>query len=167
MIVLSNKEKHFIGEQFTPNIETIAFALSHINRYTGHVGQYSVAQHCVLVAKQLPDELKLAGLLHDAPEAYIGDVSAPLKKHLPEYKIIEEFYHSVIDDHFGVVTEQPAIKEVDVRMLITEAKSFGILTEEWPKAEPYKFEVVPLPPELAYIEFMEMFHNLTDHKYGR
>ncbi len=163
MIILSNKEKHQIGQPFTPNIETIAFALSHINRYTGHVGQYSVAQHCVLVAQQLPDHLKLAGLLHDAPEAYIGDVSAPLKKWLPDYQQIENFYHAVIDDHFKVETENPDIKIVDVRMLITEAKSFGILTEDFPQqVEPYKFDVTPLPPELAYVEFMEMFHELME-----
>lgn len=162
LIILSNKEKHVIGKPFTPNIETIGYALAHINRYTGHVGTYSVAQHCVHVAEKLPDHLKLAGLLHDAPEAYIGDVSAPLKRVIADaYKPIEKFYHAVIDEHFGVKTESDVIKEVDLRMLITEAKSFGILTEEFPDYEPYKFEVTPWASEIAYWHFMRMFNELT------
>lgn len=62
----------------------IANALSHINRFTGHTfGRYSVAQHCCLGA----DYLKLTGhsaltalgfLLHDAHEAYLGDIATPI-----------------------------------------------------------------------------------------
>ena len=164
MIILSNKEKHFIGKPFTPNIETIAFALSHINRYTGHVGTYSVAQHSVIVAQRLPDSLKLSGLLHDAPEAYIGDVSAPLKRHLPDYKKIEAFYHKIIDDYFMVNTEHRLIKEADVRVLITEARSFGILTDDFPNVAPYNFDITPVPPEVAYKDFMAMYRELTKDK---
>lgn len=54
-------------------------------RYGGGVRRfYSVAEHAVLVADLLvwqdkPDEIVAAGLLHDAAEAYVGDVIAPLK----------------------------------------------------------------------------------------
>lgn len=91
MIILNDGTPHEIGKDFVPNIETIAHALAYINRYTGHVGQYSVAQHCVLIAMQLPQELKLAGLLHDAPEAYIGDVSAPLNATFQTIKSLRLF----------------------------------------------------------------------------
>lgn len=158
MIVLANGEKHYIGKPFTPNIKTIAKALSNINRYTGHVGQYSVAQHCVLVARQLPDELKLSGLLHDAPEAYIGDIASPLKQHLKSvYRPLEDFYHGVIDSHFGVTTEHYMVGEVDKRMLITEASSFGILCDGWPDYEPYDFTIQRWDAETAEFEFLYLF----------
>jgi hypothetical protein len=58
-------------------IEHIAAALSGINRFTG-LG-FSDAQHCVMVSRMVPEALAQWGLLHDASEAYLGDVSGPLK----------------------------------------------------------------------------------------
>jgi hypothetical protein len=162
-IQLSNGEKHVLGEVFVPDIESIAFALSHINRFTGHAGAYSVAQHSVLVAQQLPPELKLAGLLHDASEAYLTDVSSPLKAMLPEYKKIETKYHSIIDKHFNVDTCNPLIKEVDKRVLVTEAKSFGFgrVLDAHPNVAAYDFVIERLPAYKAYEAFIDMFIDLT------
>ncbi|EGQ7740942.1 hypothetical protein CS268_RS23380 [Vibrio parahaemolyticus] len=162
MIILNNGDLHRFLEPFDADIDVIAFALSNINRYTGHVGQYSVAQHCVLVSEQLPDELKLSGLLHDATEAYIGDVSKPLKALLPEYRKIEAWYHEQIDTLFDVVTEHPEIKEADLRMLITEASAFGLPLDEFPNALPYNIEFEPWPPEVARLKFLECFNRYFD-----
>lgn len=162
MIILNNGDLHRFLEPFDADIDVIAFALSNINRYTGHVGQYSVAQHCVLVSEQLPDELKLSGLLHDATEAYIGDVSKPLKALLPEYRKIEAWYHEQIDTLFDVVTEHPEIKEADLRMLITEASAFDLPLDEFPDALPYNIEFEPWPAEVARLKFLECFNRYFD-----
>lgn len=69
--------------------EDIAHALSRLNRFSGHThGEpYSVAHHSMLVADLLaswgaPPEVVREGLLHDAPEAYYGDVTSPVKRAL-------------------------------------------------------------------------------------
>ncbi len=72
------------------NIPTIAHALAQINRYTGHaVRPNSVAEHSLLAVEIAERDLGvrnpsalLAVLLHDAHEAFVGDVSTPLKDHM-------------------------------------------------------------------------------------
>ena len=162
MIVLHDGTEHEFGKDFTPSIETIAFALSNINRFTGHVGQYSVAQHCVMIAEKLPTEHKLSGLLHDAPEAYLGDVSAPLKRLLPHYRDIEQYYHSVIDQCFNVETQHPAVKEFDLSMLVAEAARFGLPLEHFPKKAPlYTNQFSTWPAWMAEKRFLAMYQKLT------
>lgn len=58
----------------------IAESLAKICRWNGHtIAFYSVAQHCCLVADTLPPWQRLHGLLHDAHEAVLGDVTTPVK----------------------------------------------------------------------------------------
>jgi hypothetical protein len=74
------------------DLEDIAHNLSMICRFVGGVRSfYSVAEHSLNVSAlcEAKGEDPLWGLFHDAPEAYIGDVSSPLKALLPEYKRIE------------------------------------------------------------------------------
>jgi len=64
----------------------VAEGLGKLARFAGHTqaAPYSVAQHCCHVASLLPPDLRLYGLLHDAPEAVIGmDWPAPLKRSAP------------------------------------------------------------------------------------
>ena len=62
------------------DIRDIASALAKLCRFTGATASfYSVAQHSVVVARFLPDRLKPYGLLHDAHEAYLGDIATPVK----------------------------------------------------------------------------------------
>lgn len=75
-------------------IEDIAHALSRQCRYNGHVGYFlSVARHSIWVSTLLIEQghpdLALTGLLHDAAEAYLGDLVRPLKMN-PELKVFRE-----------------------------------------------------------------------------
>ena len=76
------------------NILDIAHALSMCTRYNGHASKfYSVAEHSVMVANIMEtfgtgDPLE--GLMHDATEAYLSDVPAPFKKHLPDWQKFDE-----------------------------------------------------------------------------
>lgn len=108
------------------HIEDIARALSRICRFGGHSSAfYSVAQHSVLVAYFLPHNVRAQGLLHDASEAYLGDVIKPLKVLLePNYRLIEEKFEQVIYKRFGIYnavqSKKDFIKAVDISMLQME-----------------------------------------------
>lgn len=85
-------------------IEDIAHSLARVNRFNGHhkFQNYSVAQHSVYVSS-LCDYYPLAGLLHDASEAYIQDVISPLKFLLREvYLPLEEKLMRVIFSKFKI-----------------------------------------------------------------
>jgi hypothetical protein len=60
----------------------VIYHLAHANRFAGAAGGYSVAQHSVIVGRLLPPSLKPYGLLHDAEEFAIGDVTQPTSQAL-------------------------------------------------------------------------------------
>jgi uncharacterized protein len=79
---LSGKQYHLLEpDPAVINIKDIARALAYTCRYVGHCTRfYSVAEHCIHLCNFAPPEQKLLALLHDAHEAYCGDVSSPLKR---------------------------------------------------------------------------------------
>jgi len=110
-------------------IEDIANALSHICRFGGHCNEfYSVAQHCVDVSyrmKDAPKELVLAALLHDASEAYLGDIIKPLKYSsvFVDYKVLEHKFETVLAKKFGCTSlSDPLIKVADINALLDETQ---------------------------------------------
>jgi hypothetical protein len=115
-------------DQFT--LGDIAGALSKICRFGGQCEEfYSVAEHSVHCANQaaadgLPLDTQLAVLLHDAAEAFVGDVVKPLKIMLAEYPAIEERVEAAIAEKFLVDfrREKTSIREIDHAMLIAERR---------------------------------------------
>lgn len=149
----------------TINIMDISHSLSLINRYAGHsIFPYSVAQHSVLASFLAPKELKLETLLHDAHEAYVGDVPTTLKRLIPDYQVIEDRMESVVRAKFGLAPPpmNPEVKKIDTVMLVTEAQKFGF--SWWPLYGVEPDSGTPIEPwtwRYARNAFRERFHYLA------
>ncbi len=121
----------------------IAEALSKINRFCGNtIFPYSVAQHSVCVSGMLDGTgLELEGLLHDAVEAYTGDLTSPCKAALRAIAVTNGASHDVIKD-----LEEP-IQEVI-------AQVFGL-------RHPIPLEVQRADHELLALERRWVLHPST------
>ena len=104
------------------DVYDIAHALSNLCRFGGHIRSfYSVAQHSVYVSLVVPQEHALAGLMHDATEAYCVDMPRPIKQHLPAYEAIEERLWLSIAERFRLPVElPPCVKDADNAVLLAE-----------------------------------------------
>lgn len=168
----------FTGRQFYPmdprpedvDVVDIAHALSMQCRYNGHVREFmSVAEHCVLVSRLVPAEHALWGLLHDATEAYVGDMVRPLKLHMPEYRAVEDRVMLAIAQKFGIDPEMPTgVKSADTRILLDErAALLGEPAGEWQiDGEPFGVEIPAWDPAAAEQEYLLRFAELTEDPAG-
>lgn len=134
------------------NIEDIAHALAGINRFNGHTRRpYSVAQHSVLVSRiveHFNPELAWWGLMHDAAEAYLGDIAAPIKRLVPDIKDLEIKLECVIAAKFNrncAWFERPLIKDADIYALAIEQRDLMPATDWWAP--------LALPPELPASQY--------------
>lgn len=150
-------------------IHDIAHALSHTCRFGGLTRSfYSVVQHSVLVSYLVPECDQFAALMHDAAEAYVGDVPTPLKQLLPEFKIIEKRIETSLFEKFGLYDGMPvSVKKADLIMLVTEQRDLMNAKnddEEWgviadiPHAP---FRIKPQSPEQARKSFLDRFNQLS------
>lgn len=95
-------------------LEDFAHGLARVSRFTGHTShRYSVASHSLMVADLLPSRAHGGGLMHDAIEAVLGDVSSPLKSLLPEYQALQTRWENAMAERWGVVLRSPEIKAAD------------------------------------------------------
>ncbi len=125
--ILTHTGKRF--DLFEPDVDMIdprdiAHSLAHLCRFNGHTREfYSVAQHSCLVADLVPAEHKLAALLHDATEAYLGDMTRPLKEWMPYYRGFEDVIWGRICERFGLEIGLPAsVHQADLIALTTERR---------------------------------------------
>lgn len=134
------------GSDFT--LQDIAHGLARVCRFAGQSNRfYSVAEHSVHVARLVPVENARAALLHDASEAFIGDVTRPLKALLPDYRAIEQRVECAIFERFlegspyvaSGSDVQMAIKAADIAMCVVEAR------ELMPSAPGY-WSSIPVDP---------------------
>lgn len=162
----TGKQFHFLDpsdEQI--DIRDIAHSLAFTCRYTGHSRRfYSVAEHSVLVSYLAVDPL--AGLLHDASEAYITDIASPIKPHLANYKELEDKIMDKIAAKFGFdYPLDPDIKDCDSTQLKTEAKhllrSGGYpWAHLYPTRRPHGITPNCWSPEEAERKFLERFEEV-------
>jgi 5'-deoxynucleotidase YfbR-like HD superfamily hydrolase len=111
-------------------IEDIAHALSFLCRANGHFKSfYSVGQHCLNCAREAAARgyslrVQLGCLLHDGSEAYVSDITRPVKQVLPMYLQIEEPLQAAIWEKWLVppLTQEETrqVFEIDDDMLLHE-----------------------------------------------
>lgn len=157
----------------TINITDIAHALSQINRFGGHTRRfYSVAQHCVLASQVAPLKYRLQTLLHDAAEAYLGDMVQPLKSMAGQgsYRDIVDVMQARIFHRFGLGILQSdechaCIRHADLTMLATErrdlmppdAHRWAVLDGIAPRVA----TINPVGPQAAEAIFLHRYKELT------
>lgn len=178
------------------NIKDIAWALSRIARFNGHTIQkipYNVAQHSISVAQEIKlmigikkdtvgininttdRRMIILGLLHDASEAYTGDISGPMKK-IPEFravcKPIEERVQLAIYKKFEIEPPTPEeehiIKSAD--LLAQKIEAYNFMTSRgasWAYSNMPEVDVLTLqefenPKEsvLVYKDFLNYYNGL-------
>lgn len=129
-------------------VEDIAHALSRIARFNGHTHSepYSVAHHSMLVADLLaswgaPPAIVREGLLHDAAEAYYGDIVSPLKRamvagicrEVSDFEIVAERVDLVVRKTLGLpLLQSQLVKRADLVALAIERRDlFGSCERDW------------------------------------
>lgn len=164
----------FSGNRFYPlepridrvAIEDIAHGLAYQCRFNGQTREfYSVAQHSLVVASLVPPHLRLAALLHDGAEAYLGDMVKPLKVLLPAFAAIEDQVSAIIAAAFDIdFSNYEPIKRADLIALATEKRDLmPHSVERWA----YLDDIRPLPERISTMspgdakqEFLREFARL-------
>lgn len=151
------------ASQFT--IDDVAHGLANICRYSGQCNRfYSVAEHSLLVS-EVAEGFEYEALLHDAAEAFLGDITRPLKQMLPEYKKIEAEVENAIFSRFGIEGKiPPEVKRADLRVLAAEQQQIMPCdTDSWLKNQdirPAPVTICHLSPDQAKQAWLERFHSL-------
>jgi 5'-deoxynucleotidase YfbR-like HD superfamily hydrolase len=164
----------------------IVVGLVNASRYRGQtMFFYSVLTHCILVSraveklalergwsKEDAQEAALEGLMHDASEAYLGDVARPLKrsKEMRGYCKVEALWEDVIRTRFRIRSSPESaklVKECDNRVVLDEIHTFMRDPDMWKRngryldLKPLGVEVPNWTKEQTMNEFYKRFDEVT------
>lgn len=163
--------RSFILQAPTPesiDIQDIAQGLSLQCRFAGQIGTfYSVAQHSVFCSYMCDPGDALAGLLHDAAEAYMGDVPRPVKAlvGMDGYSACEAHLTALILQRFGLSGQLPdSVKKADDELCLTEAHELFPTPPAWARdvdRPMTRMRIQPWTHWSARIEFLRRFEALT------
>lgn len=153
------------------HIEDIAHALAFTCRGNGHVKSfYSVGQHsicCSLEARHrgFSSRVQLGALLHDASEAYISDITRPVKRELGNYLEIEANLQKVIYEAYGLgdLTQEEIvqIKLIDDAMLKYEMAGLMDFYDIDAEKVVVEYDLSFEPMEKVENKFLKLFEELT------
>ena len=155
------------------DIQDIAHSLSMLCRANGHFSSfYSVGQHSINCAREAQARghsrrVQLACLLHDGSEAYLSDVTRPVKEELPVYRQIEEPLQNMIWEKWlgSPLTEEEynQVFAIDDAMLYYEFQTL-MDTSLWEPAP--KLQAQPAFGFVGFSqtrqEFLKLFRELTE-----
>jgi len=137
------------------NLHDIAHHLTKICRYGGALDlgvHYSVAQHSIQLAKYFYDKgwprTAACALLHDATEAYLGDIVTGLKGVLSDYKELEKQLSVIIAERYKLIYVFAEVAVADKRIVLDEALAFiphqsKDFAEQLPRYEPLGIKLHP------------------------
>lgn len=158
-------------------ISDIAHHLALRNRFSGATAKpYSVAQHSVLVARELiplGKDVALMGLLHDAAEAYLPDMPRPIKDdafffdgtQMRSFAEVEDAIMRRLASQYGLRWPFPdAVKDADNRVCATERRDLMASEYDWgmiDQIEPCTYKVNSWKWKKAKRVFHDLFEELT------
>ena len=171
----------YTGKKFSPlvpvvadiDIRDIAHSLSLICRYGGHIDRfYSVAEHCVLMSRVVEPHAALYALLHDATEAYVGDMVRPLKRSMAQYRMVEEGVWKAIVRRFALPspTVSHQVTDADNAILLNERDTLmPRAPRPWHQDGRYKpLDIViegwsPKEAEAKYLTAFQDLYRVPEH----
>lgn len=155
------------------DIESIAHGLAKECRFGGQINCfYSVARHCLTMRESmkhlLPREEWIYALLHDAAEAYIGDIPKPIKVCLPDYNVMEAKVMDVIARKWELDPDKfdmPEIHLFDSKIVLDEALQLFTHSPNWVTdfyskgIYPIGIKIEPRDWRTDVAEFLLAFHE--------
>lgn len=175
--LLDPKPEHF-------HLEHTARTLSYTRRFASNYGDYTVAQHSVLVARAVREaggtwREQLSGLHHDDTEAVTGDLPRPVKDVAAGFRDLEATLQRASDARWGLDSNGPLVRAADYKVFYSEVQRLVPPEHRWiyaddtkdvPSGELVKWvDMVPWGSDRAFAEYMDMHEFLIDglRKYGK